>query len=264
MRRALIGTNAGSKSGLIEALEALQTQQTTLMQQKGQMAEAEANIVVSARDIDRANRTFLADDAQKLAEAERQAGDLTERLKKAEARLDHTILTSPIAGTVHASTLTTVGQVVTAGQDLMRVVSDKDALEVEAYLPNRDIGFVKPGDHAVLKIESFPFTRYGTVDAGGDPRGPRRHPRARCRPDREGRHPHPAGDVPVRWPAHPEPRLRRHLASRQAPPSTSTARRFPSAREWPSPPRSEPDLGASSNTSSHPSSKSHRRAMKER
>ena len=47
----------------------------------------------------------------------------------------------------------------------MRIVSDRDALEVEAYLPNRDIGFVKPGDNAILKVESFPFTRYGTVDA---------------------------------------------------------------------------------------------------
>ena len=165
MRQALIGSNAGSKSGLIEALEALQTQQTTLMQQKGQKAEAEAGIVVSARDVERAERTFLADNAQKLAEAERQAGDLVERLKKAEARLDHAVLASPIDGTVHASTITTVGQVVTPGQDLMRVVSDNDALDVEAYLPNRDIGFVKPGDHAILKVESFPFTRYGTVDA---------------------------------------------------------------------------------------------------
>jgi hemolysin D len=165
MRQTLIATNAGSKSLLLEALEPLQTQRTILMQQKGEMAEAEANMAVLARDVDRAYRTFIAENAQKLAEAARQAGDLAERLKKAEARLDHMVLTSPIDGTVQASTITTVGQVVTPGQDLMRVVSDKDALEVECYLPNKDIGFVKPGDQAILKVESFPFTRYGTVEA---------------------------------------------------------------------------------------------------
>lgn len=165
MRQALIGTTAGSKVGLIEALEALQGQQTTLMQQKGQVLEAEAALVVNARDVARTFDAFAADNAQRLAEAERQAGDLAERLRKAQARLDRTVLTSPIEGVVQASTLTTIGQVVTAGQSLMRIVSDKDALEIECYLANRDIGFVKPGDSAVLKIESFPFTRYGTVEA---------------------------------------------------------------------------------------------------
>ncbi len=165
MRQSLMGTNAGSKSGLIDAIEALQTQQTTLVQQKGQLEEAKAGALVSARDIDHAFRSFIADNAQKLAEAERQAGDLGARLAKAEAHLEHLTLRSPIAGTVTASIVTGPGQVLTSGQDAMRVVSDKDALEVECYLQNRDIGFVKPGDTAVLKIESFPFTRYGTIEA---------------------------------------------------------------------------------------------------
>ena len=165
MREALMATNAGSKSSLIDALEALQTQQTTLVQQKGQLEEAKAGALVFGHDINRAYRSFVADNAQKLAEAERQAGDLGERLAKAEAHLDHLTLRSPTAGTVTASIVTGPGQVLTSGQDAMRIVSNHDALEVECYLPNRDIGFVKPGDKAVLKIESFPFTRYGTIEA---------------------------------------------------------------------------------------------------
>lgn len=165
MRSDLIGTNAGSKANLLDSMAALQTQKTTQAQQKGQLAEAKANIAVFSRDIGRAYDTFTADNAQKLAEAERQANDLAEKLRKAQSRLDHMVLRSPINGVVQASTLTTVGQVVTSGQELMRIVPEGAVLEIECYLPNRDIGFVKVGDKAIIKVESFPFTRYGTIDA---------------------------------------------------------------------------------------------------
>ena len=72
-------------------------------------------------------------------------------------------ITTPIEGTVQSSLINTVGQVVTTGIDLMRIVPDHSALEVEAYLPNSDIGFVAVGQPAVVKIEAFPFTRYGVI-----------------------------------------------------------------------------------------------------
>lgn len=165
MRSQLVQMNAGSKSNLLDATETLQTQKTNLAQQKGQLAEAKANLAVFSKDIRRTYDAFMADNAQKLAEAERQANDLAEKLRKAQSRLDHMVLKSPINGVVQASTLTTVGQVVTSGQELMRIVPEGAVLEIECYLPNRDIGFVKVGDKAIIKIESFPFTRYGTIDA---------------------------------------------------------------------------------------------------
>jgi hemolysin D len=59
----------------------------------------------------------------------------------------------------------TVGGVVTPAQALMVVVPKDDALEVEAFLENKDIGFVDAGQEAEVKIETFPFTRYGTIPA---------------------------------------------------------------------------------------------------
>lgn len=74
-------------------------------------------------------------------------------------------LRSPIAGVVQASSVTSIGQVLVAGQEVMRVVPQDAALEVEVYLENKDIGFVELGQQASLKVESFPFTRYGVIDA---------------------------------------------------------------------------------------------------
>jgi hemolysin D len=72
-------------------------------------------------------------------------------------------IASPIDGTVQSSSINTVGQVVTTGVELMRIVPDNSTLEVEAYLPNSDIGFVSVGQRAVVKVEAFPFTRFGVI-----------------------------------------------------------------------------------------------------
>ena len=165
MRSTLVDSQSGTRTNLIDAKAALQQQQSQLANTEGQLAENEASMDVLAREGDKAVRNFISENTQKLGEAERQADDFAQRLVKARARTRHMTLTAPIDGTVQALTVTTVGQVVTTGQDLMRVVPDGGALEIEVYLPNKDIGFVHLDQEAIVKVESFPFTRYGTIDA---------------------------------------------------------------------------------------------------
>lgn len=45
----------------------------------------------------------------------------------------------------------------------MVIVPKENVLEVEAMLLNKDIGFVNPGQQAEVKVETFPFTKYGTL-----------------------------------------------------------------------------------------------------
>ena len=101
---------------------------------------------------------------QKLADSERKADHLKGELVKATAKHERTRLTVPIAGTVQQLAVTTVGQVVSPGQPLMTIVPVGAPIEIEALIQNKDIGFVEVGQSAVVKVESFPFSRYGTVD----------------------------------------------------------------------------------------------------
>jgi hemolysin D len=57
----------------------------------------------------------------------------------------------------------TVGGVVTPAQPLMVIVPSSGPLEVEAWIENKDVGFVQAGLPAEIKVDTFPFTRYGTV-----------------------------------------------------------------------------------------------------
>jgi hemolysin D len=54
--------------------------------------------------------------------------------------------------------------VVTPAQELMVIVPDEETLEVEALFENKDIGFVEEGQQAEVKVDAFPFTKYGTID----------------------------------------------------------------------------------------------------
>ena len=140
-------------------------QATQLSIHQSQLASLDAGSDVIARDVDKTLQTFISDNAQRLGDSERQIEDFEQRLAKADARVEHLTLRAPLAGVVQASAITTVGQVVTTGQEVMRVVPENTGLEIEVYVLNKDIGFVQVGQEAVIKIGSFPFTRYGAVTA---------------------------------------------------------------------------------------------------
>ncbi|WP_434713595.1 HlyD family type I secretion periplasmic adaptor subunit (plasmid) [Rhizobium sp. YTUHZ045] len=165
MRNTLVGENAGPMASVIDATETLKTQRTQLAIQKGEFADAAAGIDILGAEIEKTRSAFISDQTEKLGDAERQAEDLEQRLAKSRAELAQMTVRSPIDGVVQASVISTEGQVVTAGEEVLRVVPGGAALELEVYVPNRDIGFVHVGQSAVVKLDAFPFTEYGTVPA---------------------------------------------------------------------------------------------------
>ncbi|RTL70564.1 MAG: HlyD family type I secretion periplasmic adaptor subunit [Hyphomicrobiales bacterium] len=165
MREEIETRGAGSRAMIIEALTQYETFATTDATERGQLLETEAALISLGRKRDEAVRQFIADQAQKLAEVDRKRERLLQELIKAQSKSDRTRLRAPIDGTVQQLSITTIGQVVTSGQSLMILVPSDAPIEIEILLPNKDIGFVKPGQAAIVKVEAFPFTRYGTVDA---------------------------------------------------------------------------------------------------
>lgn len=111
----------------------------------------------------KAIQTFIADNAVKLGDASKQVDEFEKQLIKASKRRQSMKIANPIDGVVTASAITIIGQVVNPGAKLMRIVPASTELEIEAFLPNKDIGFVTTGQEAVIKIEAFPFTRYGVL-----------------------------------------------------------------------------------------------------
>jgi hemolysin D len=72
-------------------------------------------------------------------------------------------LTASVDGTIQQLEVHTIGGVVEAAKPLMTLVPSNGGLEVEARILNKDVGFVHLGQQAAVKLEAFPFTRYGTI-----------------------------------------------------------------------------------------------------
>ena len=102
-------------------------------------------------------------DAQ--AEGRRLAAASTQDARRASEHGKLLRLLSPVDGTVQQLAVHTVGGVVPAAQPLMQIVPREDQVEVEAFMDNKDVGFVQEGQDAAVKIDAFDYTRYGTVPA---------------------------------------------------------------------------------------------------
>ncbi len=164
MREKLQAMGADSRAQTIEALQQYETQLTTDTDDRGQLLETGAAMASLDRKIDGSITQFIAEQSQKLAEAEHKRDHLEQDLIKAQSKASHAVLRAPISGTVQQLAVSSLGQVVASGQPLLTIVPFDQPLEVKAMVANQDIGFVEPGQNAVVKVDSFPFTRYGTID----------------------------------------------------------------------------------------------------
>lgn len=100
----------------------------------------------------------------RIEELEKLVAALRQEQVKTEQVATQQVLAAPVAGEVQQLSVHTVGGVVEPGDRLMTIVPMGQSLEVEALVLNKDIGFVRDGQRATVKIESFPFTRYGSID----------------------------------------------------------------------------------------------------
>jgi multidrug resistance efflux pump len=72
-------------------------------------------------------------------------------------------LRAPVSGLVQEVDATTVGQVVTSAQSLVTIVPDGAPLIIEATVTNEDIGYLKVGQPVEVKVDTFPFQKYGSL-----------------------------------------------------------------------------------------------------
>jgi len=127
--------------------------------------ESRARIAESTSKSDQLRRETVSRTLLQLEQAVKRLAILRQELKKATARAEAQTLRSPVSGVVQQLAMHTVGGIVTPAQNLMVIVPAGEQLEVEALVANRDIGFISEGQQAEIKIDAFPFTRYGIVEA---------------------------------------------------------------------------------------------------
>ena len=104
----------------------------------------------------KANMDDLNTTTGELAQTEEQMTKLKERLQRVD-------ILSPVDGVVQDLKFRTVGGVIPPGATLMNVVPLDGKMHAEVRVQPTDIGFVKKGEEARLKLGTYDFMRYGTV-----------------------------------------------------------------------------------------------------
>ena len=140
----------------IDKAQELAGQKKKVIQDQAALAEAEKNYRALISEFQQSKQT-------ELSTTEIKAASLAQDVVKAGQRTDLLKLVSPIDGVVQQLAIHTLGGVVTPAQQLMIVVPQDHPIEVEAQVENKDVGFVKEGQPVEIKVETFPFTLYGTI-----------------------------------------------------------------------------------------------------
>ncbi len=163
VREKLLKLEFGNRLAFLDSQLKLSEQRHDLIVQRRRLAEIAAarSALEAQREQTRAEyaRAVMMD----LADARQKAAQLGEDMIKAERRMSDQILRAPVDGTVQQLAIHTVGGVVSPAQQLMAIVPADSKLEAEAMLPNKDIGFVTPGQSAEIKVDTFNFTKYGLL-----------------------------------------------------------------------------------------------------
>ncbi|WP_375331269.1 HlyD family type I secretion periplasmic adaptor subunit [Candidatus Tisiphia endosymbiont of Oplodontha viridula] len=86
-----------------------------------------------------------------------------QELAKAQERSRLQILRAPLDGIIQQVAVHTIGGIVQGAQTLMVIAPHDSPQQAEIDIANKYIGFIRPGQSVTVKIETFPYSRYGTI-----------------------------------------------------------------------------------------------------
>lgn len=158
--KALIAAKYVAKNDYLDKERTALEQEHELSAQQAHEKELAAGMAEQRANIRSITSQFRREQLDAYDKAHQQLIQSQDDETKANTRQKLLSLTAPVTGTVQQLAVHTLGGVVTTAQSLMEIVPD-DTVEVEANIENKDIGFVDVGQTAIVKIETFPYTRYG-------------------------------------------------------------------------------------------------------
>lgn len=100
-----------------------------------------------------------------LDETQRNVDELTQRKRKLEDSLTRTVLRAPVDGIVKTLNVSTKGGVIQPGATVAEIVPADDRLVIDAKLPTRDIGYVRPGQRVMIRLASSDAARFGIIES---------------------------------------------------------------------------------------------------
>jgi len=162
-KRILVEKNLLARLTFLEQEEELINLQEQRNVQTKKMAQTEENIEYLKKELRQYLAEYDKNIMQELTQNREQLASYKQELIKYEEALKRTVVKAPLAGYVQQLVYHTKGGVVEGAKPIMNIVPEDYKLEADVVILNKDIGFVRQKQDVEIKIDSFPFTKYGTI-----------------------------------------------------------------------------------------------------
>ncbi|MFM7675938.1 MAG: HlyD family efflux transporter periplasmic adaptor subunit [Synechococcus sp.] len=154
----LASTGAVSELQLLEARNKAQELRSRVAEEEEEISRLRSQIVNTGSGTDVELRTTIESNLRQISELEGQ-------IREAKLQIQFSTLQAPSAGKVFDLSVTRGSVVVAADPKPILKVVPQDNLQARVYLPNRSIGFVRPGQKAEISLDTFPASEYGYLQA---------------------------------------------------------------------------------------------------
>ena len=154
----------------VPMLKVLETQRDRLQTEREleQLLNGSGQLV---REIARleADRAAFAQDwrgkiMEELVVVKRERDAVADQLRKAQRKSELTIVTAPADGVVQEIARRSTGSVLKEAEPLMTLVPLDAPLEAEVEIDARYISYLREGDRARIKLDTYPFQQYGVLE----------------------------------------------------------------------------------------------------
>lgn len=151
-------TENGIYQNIIPLAEIGAMQQTELLRQRNRVEQLESEVRVAATDLEEVEAQLIKLKQESL----REISNLERQLVEVEDTISKEMLNAPVEGIVYGMVPSSPGYAASAGETLVKVVPGGE-LEAKIFVTNKDVGFMKPGMQAQVRVDAFPYTQFGSI-----------------------------------------------------------------------------------------------------
>ena len=131
---------------------------------KGQLSSLQSSIEEARARREEADAELSTEALEELTRIETEKEQMTALVRQLRDQLKRTTVRAPIAGRIHSLSVRGNGEVVDPGEVIATIVPDGAPVFAQVEINAEDIGFVRPGMPAVLKVTAYDFARFGGVE----------------------------------------------------------------------------------------------------
>lgn len=161
MRSQLAKVGLDSQLNLLSATDQRVQIEASLADTRQQLQGAQHDLSGAIADLQAYVNQWFSDTSDTLATQERSLSDMIGQSTKNQLRNKLDELHSPVDGVVLNVSHVSLGSVMQSGEELMRVVPNNSAIDVEGTIVGSDAGYVQVSDKVAVKFDTLPYIIYG-------------------------------------------------------------------------------------------------------